>query len=161
MTVVAAPDAVDWEEVTGVLEALYASVGRLERLFPGRKFTLDGHLVGSIGEVVAAYMFRLTLLTASNQGHDAIAADGRAVEIKFTQGQSVAIRHQPGHLVVLHRPRGGPVVVVYNGPGEAVWLRAGAKASNGQKPISLHRLRQLDREVDPAQRLIQHEAPPI
>ena len=161
MTVATRPEVVDWQEVTLQLERLTASVDRLEVLFPGRKFTLDGHLVGSIGEVVAAYMFRLTLLAGSSQGHDAIAADGRAVEIKFTQGRSVAIRHQPGHLIVLHRPRGGPVGVVYNGPGETVWLHAGAKASNGQRPISLHRLRLLDREVDPAQRLIQHEEPPI
>lgn len=161
MTLTAAPETVDWRDVTLVLESLYASVSRLELLFPGRKFTLDGHLVGSIGEVVAAYMFRLTLVGASSQGHDAMAVDGRPVEIKFTQGKTVAIRHQPGHLIVLHRPAGGPVQVVYNGPGEAAWMRAGAKGSNGQRPISPHRLRQLDREVDPAQRLPQHEAAPI
>ncbi len=161
MTVVADPDAVDWQDVTALLETLYASVSRLERLFPGRKFTLDGHLVGSIGEVVAAYMFRLALVAASSQGHDAIAADGRPVEIKFTQGKTVAIRHQPGHLIVLHRPPGGPVRVVYNGPGEPAWTHAGAMASNGQRAIRLSRLAILDRQVDPSQRLVQHEAAPI
>ena len=33
---------------------LYDLVGQLEHLFPSRSFTLDGHLVGSIGEVLAA-----------------------------------------------------------------------------------------------------------
>jgi hypothetical protein len=28
----------------------------LERLFPNRKFTLDGHLVGSIGEVSRLFL---------------------------------------------------------------------------------------------------------
>ena len=32
---------------------IYRAVAELESLYP-RKFTLDGHLVGSIGEVVAA-----------------------------------------------------------------------------------------------------------
>lgn len=34
--------------------AIYLAVAELEGLYPGRKFTPDGHLVGSIGEVVAA-----------------------------------------------------------------------------------------------------------
>ena len=50
-------EPVDWEEVKGLLDQLYAASGRLEALFPGRKFTLDGHLVGSVGEVIAAYLF--------------------------------------------------------------------------------------------------------
>ncbi len=33
---------------------IYRAVVRLEELYPGRKFTPDGHLVGSIGEVIAA-----------------------------------------------------------------------------------------------------------
>jgi hypothetical protein len=33
---------------------IYRAVVRLEELYPGWKFTPDGHLVGSIGEVIAA-----------------------------------------------------------------------------------------------------------
>jgi hypothetical protein len=73
----------DWDEVTKHLDALYDASEGLKALFPGRKFTLDGHLVGSIGEVVAAYMFGLDLMPASTLGHDALAPDGRRVEIKL------------------------------------------------------------------------------
>jgi len=51
-------------------------VAELEKEFEGRRFTPDGHLVGSIGEVVAAYAFGLKLLPASNERHDAVAANG-------------------------------------------------------------------------------------
>ncbi len=44
---------------------LYRIVDELERMHPGRKFSLDGHLVGSIGEVLAAQMYDLVLLPAS------------------------------------------------------------------------------------------------
>ena len=67
----------EWREASRALDALYAASAELERLFPGRKFTLDGHLVGSIGEVVAAYMFGLDLNPASTPGFDAVAPDGR------------------------------------------------------------------------------------
>lgn len=41
------------------IRQLYALVAELEALYPGRHPTLDGHLVGSIGEVLAAHYYRL------------------------------------------------------------------------------------------------------
>jgi len=107
----------EWSEFAEVINDLYASVNRLQSLFPGRKFTLDGHLVGSIGEVLAAFMFDLELETASNKGFDARAKTGRPVEIKFTQGKSVAMRERPEHLLVLQKPPSGKLRLAYNGPG--------------------------------------------
>ncbi len=63
-------------KVRDLIKRLYAVVAALEQEFEDRKFTPDGHLVGSIGEVVAAYAFGLKLLPASTEGHDAVAADG-------------------------------------------------------------------------------------
>ena len=58
--------------------------------------------MGGIGEVIAARMFDLELLTASAPDHDARADDGRQVQIKFTQGtRGVALRAEPDHLLVL------------------------------------------------------------
>ena len=53
----------------------------LEAMHPGRRFPLDGHLVGSIGEAAAEALFDLTLVAGSSTGHDAVAGDGRKVEI--------------------------------------------------------------------------------
>jgi hypothetical protein len=152
---------VDWNEVLALLEAMYSASDRLEVLFPGRKFTLDGHLVGSIGEVIAAYMFDLNLLRGSNKGHDAKAKDGRNIEIKLTQGNSVSIRHEPDHLIVLQRRKGTRVSVVFNGPGALAWEHAGKKQDNGQRPISLAKLRELDRSVSSAGRLTQIREAPV
>lgn len=151
----------DWSAVADELEKLYEASARLEAMFPGRKFTLDGHLVGSIGEVVAAYMFDLDLNPASSTGHDAVCKAGRRVEIKLTQGASVAIRHVPDHLLVLHRPRGGPVRVVYNGPGEPAWTAAGAMQTNGQRSIRLSTLTRLDQGVDELDRLPEVRPSPV
>ena len=152
---------VDWDEVRGLLDELYTASSRLEDLFPSRKFTLDGHLVGSIGEVIAAYMFDLDLNPASTMGHDGVAPDGRRVEIKLTQGKSVAIRHEPDHMLVFHRPKGGPVRVVFNGPGIIAWGSAGKMADNGQRPISLSRLSRLDLDVPARERLATVREAPV
>jgi hypothetical protein len=111
--------------VPDIVGRLYALVGELESHFPGRKFTPDGHLVGSLGEVLAAYYYDLELLTASTEKHDARAKDGRLVQVKATQSKSVALRSEPQHLLVLSLHRDGAVDEVYNGPGALAWSRIG------------------------------------
>ena len=51
--------------------AIYRAVKELEAAYPLRKFTPDGHLVGSIGEVIAAEALSLKLHPASYPCHDA------------------------------------------------------------------------------------------
>ena len=45
----------DYVFVKQKIKDLLLIVNELEKRFPDRKFTLDGHLFGSIGEVIAKY----------------------------------------------------------------------------------------------------------
>lgn len=145
------------DAVPGLIGELYGLVNRLESLFPGRRFTPDGHLVGSIGEVIAAHRYGLILLPNSSQGLDALAPGGRLVEIKATQGRSVGLREKPNHLIVLHLSSAGQASEVYNGPGEVAWDFAGAmQKRNGQRPISLSKLRLLMAQIPMNQRIPEH-----
>src|SRR5438270_14098346 len=69
---------------------IYKATAELEALYPNRKFTPDGHLVGSIGEVIAAEALGLTLYAMSRPGHDAYDANGD-VPFKMTASRSVAM----------------------------------------------------------------------
>ena len=153
---------VDWRKVTELLEKLYETTSALEYMFEGRRFSPDRHLVGSIGEVVAAYMFDLDLENASNKGYDARSKSDPEiqVEIKFTQGKSIGIRHKPQHLIVLQRLKNDRVKVVYNGPGSPVW-GDGRTSSNGQKAVSVATLRRLDEDVIDSERLPEVNSAPI
>ena len=141
------------DQIPRLVGSLYGIVQELEALFPGRKFTPDGHLVGSIGEVLAAHHYGLDLLPASAQGHDATAADGRLVQIKATQATVVGIRSAPEHLIVLKLAGDGAVSEIYNGPGALAWQHAGKMQKNGQRPIGVRRLAALMSEVSAAERL--------
>ncbi|NDY94400.1 DUF6998 domain-containing protein [Wenzhouxiangella limi] len=152
---------IDWGAVARHLDSLYSAVDSLERQFPCRKFTPDGHLVGSIGEVVAAYMFDLTLNPASTAGHDAVAPDGRRVEVKLTQGGAIGLREQPEHLIVLQRPKGRVISVVYNGPGGPAWEKAGRMQRNGQRRITLTTLLRIAELVGSDERLPVVRQPPV
>ncbi len=144
----------DRERLPKLIADLYRIVGELEDMFPGRSFTPDGHLVGSLGECLAAYHYGLDLLTASSPGVDAVASD-RSVEIKATQGRRVALRSAPEHLLVLRLDRCGGFYEMYNAPGNIVWteLKDKPTPSNGQYQVSLARLATLMQNVPPAARL--------
>lgn len=141
------------ESVPELIARLYALTSELDRRFPGRRFTPDGHLIGSLGEAIAAHRYGLHLLPHSTQGHDAITPEGTRVEIKVTQGAAFALRSQAEHLLALHLSPAGEAVEVFNGPGLIAWDAAGRMQRNGQRSISLARLRALMTEVDPGSRL--------
>lgn len=122
--------------------AIYRAVDELEALYPGRKFTPDGHLVGSIGEVVAAEALGLTLHPSSYPVHDAFDANGD-VQIKMTAGKSVSMYDCCSRLVVLRVVSHAEAEIVYDGPGQPAWDSAGKKSKNGQRSISISRLRSL------------------
>lgn len=122
--------------------AIYRAVAELEAQYPGRKFTPDGHMVGSIGEVVAAAELGLTLYSMSREGHDAFDADGD-VQIKLTGTKAVSMYGESARLVVLRIVSPIEAEVVYDGDGRLAWNAANAMAKNGQRRITLTKLRAL------------------
>ena len=102
-------------------KSLYGTVEELELMFPGRHFTPDGHMVGSIGECLVADAYNLELQPASNKGFDAISSLGQEVEIKATQSNRVAFRHAPQFAIVIRIFPDGNFEEIYNGPGRLIW----------------------------------------
>ncbi len=141
------------EEIPTLIREIYSTVAKLEELFPHRRFTPDGHLVGSIGEVLAAHAYGLELLPASEEGHDARALDGRLVQIKATQRRSIGISINPDHLLVIQIQPDGTFEEAYNGPGQIAWEAAGRMQKNGQRPIGLSKLEELMEGVPERSRL--------
>lgn len=134
-------------QVPILVKEIYKIVQRLEDAFPGRHFTPDGHLVGSIGEVLAAHFYDLKLLPSSSQGHDAEAPDGRKVQVKISQTDRVALRSEPDFLIVLALDKAGETKEIYNGPGGEPWSSAGRMQNNGQRSVSFKKLQTLMKDV--------------
>jgi hypothetical protein len=139
---------VDTVAIKQLVSKLFAITAQLEAAAPGRKFTPDGHKIGSIWEVLAAADYELTLATASTEGVDAIAPDGREVEIKATsreRNQVVCLHScKPWlQLLVIWLHRDGSHETVFNGPAVLAWENAGPMQKNGQRPIGFKTLRHL------------------
>jgi hypothetical protein len=140
-------------KIQELIRHLYDVIGKLEHEIPDRKFTPDGHLVGSLGESIARCWYGLHLLENSSEAHDARASNGRLVQIKATQRNRVALYSKPEHLIVLSFDPSGKVQEEFNGPGEAMWHAVSKKAKNGQSSISIRKLRAVMDDVPPSDRL--------
>lgn len=149
------PARIDHKKFRSLIHRLYGVVKELEEMFPGRHFTPDGHMVGSIGECIVADAFNLELMPASNEGYDALAADGKRIEIKATQSSRVSFRSCPEHAIVIKIHKNGSYETCFNGPGKIIWDSFSGKnlPSNGQYSIQLKRVRELNNAVPESQRI--------
>lgn len=114
----------------------------------GLNFTLDGNLVGDLGEAVAAELFNLKLVdTRAFKAIDAYDAENRTVQIKASgRGKAFAFTHSElcaDRLIALvFDYEKEEVEVVYDGTYRAAISRL-PDAWDGQKSVSVHFLRSL------------------
>lgn len=142
------------------VKELFAAHSAMCRHFKGcdLTFTLDGKLVGDIGEAVVAEAFGITLCKRRTPGIDGHARDGRSVQIKATGRPKAGPAFTPGeglaeHLVFVRIDyREGNARVLYNGP-EAPIRRLLPSAWSGTKVVSLARVLAADKEVEAPMRL--------
>jgi len=137
-----------FEEVPALIGDLLKTTQRLNLLFEGRPFTPDGHLVGSIGEIVAEYVYDLKLEPNSTPQVDARTKDGRSVQIKLTgaKGTSFSFRwstrmntKHADVLIALKLANNG-FTEIYNGPFPADLLEGRIDTSNGQISVAISKL---------------------
>lgn len=121
-------------------------------------FTLDGNLIGDIGEALAVELFDVRLVeTKSTEGIDGYAADGRTVQVKTTgTGRGPAFRcteTRADHLLFFDldlENRAG--TIVFNGPEHYATRYLPAVFPN-QRMVSRSQIRRADLEVPPHARL--------
>lgn len=141
------------EKLSESIRELYAIVNRLETDYSqhNRHFTLDGHLLGSIGEVYATERYGIEFAKSSSECHDGTTKDERKrdVQIKVTQRNTIGLSSEPKYLIVLRIDERGSFEEVFNGPGDIVWELVKDKKlpKNGQYQISLSKLRTLNENV--------------
>lgn len=120
-------------------------------------FTLDGKLVGDIGEAVASEIFGLKL--DAQEGIDGYAPDGRTVQVKASgTGRGPLFRPvlvRAEHLLFMHLDfENCTGEVVYNGPEAPVIAHLVDDESwSGQRPVSMTRIRAAAASLNPEKML--------
>jgi hypothetical protein len=142
-----------------VVKELYAARNKLRAVFQELSFTLDGNLIGDIGEAIAIADFGLTKLRGNSKGHDFSDAKGRKVQVKLTQqttpGKPVGLGNKKQtfeHLIVIQMAEDGSYRILYDGPGAYI---DAARAHKSSPSLSVKQLTELQQQVHSHERLLQ------
>jgi len=130
---------------------------QLHARYPKRRFTLDGRLVGDLGEVLAEAEYDIELYDGLQKHHDAKASGRRQVQVKATMKDSLTFPadHVPDYYLGIKIESDGTLTEIFNGPGSVAH-----KAVKGRKvpktnlhSISINALKRLNEEVHPRDRI--------
>jgi hypothetical protein len=141
-----------------IIKRLYQARNELHELFPELPFTLDGRLVGDIGEAIALQEFGLIQLPSGSELHDFVSRDGRKVQIKTTQGtlsgRSVGLgltKQSFEHLIVIQISEEGTYRVLYDGPGSYI---DDARQHKKTASLTIGQLQRLNEKVKDEERVV-------
>lgn len=132
-------------------------VDRLRGAYPKKRFTLDGRLVGDLGECLVEDVYDLKLFENLKKHHDGSTTDGRQVQIKATMKNSLTfpVDHIPEYYLGIQIHQDGKFSEIFNGPGCIA-----QEAVKGRKPtktnlhsITIGALKKLNEKVKPSERI--------
>jgi hypothetical protein len=137
------------------LALVFDGIRKLRANFDHRKFTIDGRLVGDIGEVLAEIEYELKLDAKSRKTHDAKTPDGKDVQIKATFQDSLTFSSTPELYLGFKLSEDGTYEEIFNGPGQLIFERFEHRKGIGEKLLSfpLAELRELAKQVPEASKI--------
>jgi hypothetical protein len=124
------------QHINDGLELIFRGIAQLKEKFPNRAFTIDGRLVGDVGEIIAALEYDLTLDEKQQADHDAIALGGRKVQIKATFKDSLTFKKCPEYYLGFKLFPDGRHEEVFNGPGSVILDRYAKRKGIGERLLS-------------------------
>lgn len=137
---------------------LYAARDALRKHFRGLPFTLDGRIVGDIGEAIAITKWSFELLPSGTKTHDVTTPEGVNVQIKTTQqtqnGKSVGLgldKRPFDHLIVIQMHEDASYNVLYDGPGSYVDRKRRGRTSPS---LTVKQLGELNEQVPANERVL-------
>ena len=141
--------------INDALRLIFQGIEQLKGAFPNRVFTIDGRLVGDVGEVIAELEYDVILHTVSQPKHDAVTSDGRNVQIKATFKDSLTFKTIPDYYLGFKLYPDGRHDEVFNGPGRLIFDRYVGRKGVGVSLLSfpISELRRLSEQVTDRDRI--------
>lgn len=141
--------------ISEALALIFGGISKLKERFPFKAFTIDGRLVGDIGEVIAELEYDITLYEVQTPTHDGITSDGRKVQVKATFKKHLTMTSVPELYLGLQLLQDGSHVEIYNGPGSLIAQQFSHRAGLGEKQLSfpVATLRKISKTVSDEQRV--------
>jgi len=137
------------------LALVFQGIGHLNATFPNRKFTVDGRLVGDIGEVIAELEYDIILHEVSQPAYDGVTSDGKRVQVKATFKDSLTFKGTPDYFLGFKLYPDGRYEEIYNGPGIVIYEKYAHRRGIGNTLLSFPNaaLKELSSTVAPESRI--------
>ena len=112
-------------DTTEAIKKLLKVVEELRRTYSYKSFTLDGRLVGDLGEVIVEQNYDVKLFKKVVPKYDGKDSSGREVQIKATfydtLGFPCRIEDVPDYYIGIKIFDNGSFEEIYNGQGSNIW----------------------------------------
>ena len=144
--------------ISDAVKQMLQIVKHLRSKYPKKRFTLDGRLVGDLGEILVEDTYDVKLHEGLQKHHDGITPDGKQVQIKTTMQNSLTfpVDHIPDYYLGIKIKPDGTFREIFNGPGrvarEAVKNRKPTKTNLHSVSISI--LERLNEKVHEKDRIL-------
>lgn len=141
--------------ITEALKNILSGIAQLRETFPDKKFTIDGRLVGDIGEVIAAREYAIEPYKGQHPYYDGETPDGKKVQIKATFKDSLTFNKVPDYYLGLKLYENGDQEEIFNGPGKVIFEHYKHRKGIGEKQLSFpnKELKKLSEDIPKLERI--------
>jgi len=143
------------EIIKDSLDKIFSGIKQLKDALPSKKFTIDGRLVGDIGEAIVQRDYDLTLYDGLAKDYDGETPCGKKVQIKATFKHSLTFKKVSDYYLGIKIYEDGTYEEIFNGPGQIIAEEYGHRKRFGKDLLSLpnKRLLELSETVPDEQRI--------
>lgn len=144
-------------KIDDAVKTMLGIVDELRKTYPKKKFTLDGRLVGDLGEILVEEFYDINLYENIKAKYDGETPDGKNVQIKTTMKDSLTFPADfvPDFYIGIKIKKDGTFDEIYNGSGELIYqiIEDRAKPSNNLHNIPINKLIKLNSQVEPSEKI--------
>ncbi|MBL4595711.1 MAG: hypothetical protein JKX99_03930 [Robiginitomaculum sp.] len=143
------------EVIKDSLQKIFSGIKQLKEALPTKEFTIDGRLVGDIGEAIVQRDYDLTLYEGLAKDYDGETPCGKKVQIKATFKESLTFKKVSDYYLGIKINEDGTYEEIFNGPGNIIAGEYGHRKGFGKYLLSfpVKRLRELSVSVPLEERI--------
>ncbi len=143
------------ELIEAALKDIFSGIELLRKAQPKKEFTIDGRLVGDIGETIVERDYDLRLYSGMEKDYDGETPCGRKVQIKATFKDSLTFKKVSDYYIGIKISQDGSYTEIFNGPGSYIANEYSHRKGFGEKLLSFpnKRLKELSSEVPLGERI--------
>jgi hypothetical protein len=124
------------ETIEDSLQKIFSGIRQLKAALPTKEFTIDGRLVGDIGEAIVQRDYDLKLYDGLEKDYDGETPCGKKVQIKATFKDSLTFKKVSDYYIGIKIFENGEYIEIFNGPGSIIAAEYNHRKGFGHKLLS-------------------------